>query len=505
MFIFNSILKPPDDMRFFYLLLTFTTIALYSCETQLQKEERLSKQYCAGCHVFPDPGLLDKTTWEKSVLPEMAFRMGLNTEHLRNLPAEDIPIVLAIIPPTPMVSEQEWKSITAYFIRNAPDSIKKIEINVTGLIDQFSVKTVDHFKKGFITALAFDSARNKIYVGNRWAKLYTLDAEFKILDSVQLKSPPSHISPADSSTLFISLMGIMDPNDQSKGELISLEPNLKNLTVIHDSLQRPVYFDRSDLNNDGRIDYLVCAFGNFRGALLAFEKTSEGKYKRHIINPMPGARKVISRDFNHDGLMDILALMTQGDESLILYTNRGNFSFDAKVLIRFPPVYGSNYFEIADFNKDGFIDILLTNGDNADYSAILKPYHAIRIFTNDGLDNFAESWSFAMPGSSQAAARDFDNDGDLDIAAISFFPDFEKHPEQGFIYFKNNGGNTFTPQVTPLAASGRWLVMEDADIDHDGDLDILLGAANFIGLGANSPIKNEQVMLFFQNNLEGHK
>jgi hypothetical protein len=492
-------------MRSLYLLLIATS-GFYSCETQMQKEERLSKQYCGSCHVFPDPGLLDKETWEKSVLPEMAFRMGLNTEHLWTLSAEDIPIVVSVIPPRPMVSEEEWKSITEYFIRNAPDSIKKNEISVTDPVDQFSASVVGNLKKGFITALTFDSVENKIYVGNRWAKLYTLDPQFRLLDSVQLKSPPSHISLADSNQLLISLMGIMDPNDQAKGELISLTINSeKKPTIIQDSLQRPVYFDRSDLNNDGRVDYLVCAFGNFRGALLGLEETSEGKYKRHIINPMPGARKVIAQDFNHDGLVDIIALMTQGDERLILYTNRGNFNFDEKILIRFPPVYGSNYFEITDFNKDGFFDILLTNGDNADYSAILKPYHAVRIFTNDRSGNFAESWSFAMPGASQAAARDFDNDGDLDIAAISFFPDFGKHPEQGFIYFKNNGSNNFTPQITPLAASGRWLVMESADIDNDSDLDILLGAANFIGLGTNSPIKNEQVMLFLENGLVDHK
>jgi hypothetical protein len=492
-------------MRFFYLLLTLSTIALYSCETSFQKEERLSKQYCGSCHLFPDPALLDKDTWKKSVLPEMAFRMGLNADHLWNLSAEDVPIVLTAIPSAPMISEEEWESITAYFIRNAPDSIERIETILTHRVDRFSVQTVDHFKKGFITALTFDSTGNKIYVGNRGARLYALDPEFKILDSVQLKSPPSRMALAGNGELLISLMGIMDPNDQARGELISLETNLENLSVIQDSLQRPVYFNQSDLNNDGRNDYLVCAFGNFRGALLAFEETSERKYKRHVINPMPGARKVITQDFNHDGLIDILALMTQGDERLILYTNRGNFSFDEKVLIRLPPVYGSNYFEIADFNKDGFFDILLTNGDNADYSAILKPYHAVRIFTNDGLDNFAESWSFAMPGASQAAARDFDKDGDLDIAAISFFPDFERHPEQGFIYFKNNGSNTFIPQVTPLAASGRWLVMECADIDNDSDLDILLGAANFIGLGTNSPVKNEQVLLFLENDLAGHK
>ena len=37
-------------------------------------------------------------------------------------------------------------------------------------------------------------------------------------------------------------------------------------------------------------------------------------------------------------------------------------------LLRFQPVYGSSYFEFADFNKDGHKDILYTCGDNADFS-----------------------------------------------------------------------------------------------------------------------------------------
>jgi hypothetical protein len=234
---------------------------------------------------------------------------------------------------------------------------------------------------------------------------------------------------------------------------------------------------------------------------LVLENTGDEKFKKHILNPMPGARKVVVQDFNHDGLQDVLALMTQGDERLILYTNTGDFNFDTQVLLRFPPVYGCNYFEVADFNSDGHFDILLTNGDNADYSAILKPYHAVRIYTNDGKNNFTQTWSFAMPGASQASALDFDKDGDLDVAAISFFPDFARTPERGFIYFENKGSNNLHPQTTLFAAYGRWLVMESADIDQDGDIDLLLGAANFIGLGAKTTIKNEQVLLYLENKL----
>ncbi len=42
---------------------------LVSCESIEQKETRLAKQYCGGCHLFPKPSLLPKATWTKRVLP----------------------------------------------------------------------------------------------------------------------------------------------------------------------------------------------------------------------------------------------------------------------------------------------------------------------------------------------------------------------------------------------------------------------------------------------------
>jgi hypothetical protein len=187
---------------------------------------------------------------------------------------------------------------------------------------------------------------------------------------------------------------------------------------------------------------------------------------------------MITGDFNGDGKKDIIALMTQADERIRLYLGQGNFNFAASTILRFPAVYGSSYFEINDFNKDGFFDILYTNGDNSDYSMILKPYHGVRVFLNDGGQHFKESWFYPMNGASWAMARDFDQDGDLDIAAIAFFPDFKRSPEQSFIYFENRGGNFF-PFVTRESTCGRWLVMNVADIDNDNDLDILLGALDF--------------------------
>jgi hypothetical protein len=301
-------------------------------------------------------------------------------------------------------------------------------------------------------------------------------------------------------------MGIMDPNEQPRGRVIAFAGKSEPSLLI-DSLQRPVFTEKADLNNDGREDLLVSAFGNFTGGLIAYEN-SNNEYKPHIIHTFPGTRKTIVRDFNNDGLPDILALITQGDEQITLFTNQGNFKFTAQKLLRFPPVYGSSYFELYDFNNDGNLDILFTNGDNGDDSYMLKPYHGVRIFQNNGKNKFTENWFYQMYGASSAIARDFDKDGDLDIAATSFFPDFKNSPEKGLIYFENKAGN-FIPSITPLANSGRWITLEAADIDHDADEDILVGALDFNNGVPDSLLKEwhkkSSALLILRNNLHSKK
>ena len=494
---------PQIEMR--VLILSFLSLTFVSCETTNHKEELLAKQYCGGCHAFPEPSLLDKTTWAEKVLPQMAFRMGYsNSEIMANLTPDDLPIVLGTIPNKPMVTPQEWESIVNYFIRNSPDSLTIVARPVTAKIEQFNVKPSLAFHKYIVTLIKYDTLHHKLYVGNRASKLYTLDTAFTARDSIQLPSPPSHIVFGDAEQ-FVSVMGIMDPNDQPRGALLQVQLNAKTSLPILGSLKRPVYFEKTDLNGDGRDELIICSFGNYTGALQLFEARENKSYVEHKLNAMPGARKVVCLDFDHDGMKDILVLMTQGDERLVLYANKGNLQFEEKNLLRFPPVNGSNYFEMVDFNKDGHLDILYVNGDNGDYSAIFKPYHGIKIYLNDGLNNFKLSWSTYMQGASQAVARDFDQDGDLDIAAIAFFADFQKHPEQSFLYFENQGNDQFVAQSTELAALGRWLVMEAADFDQDGDTDVVLGAANFGGLGANSANtkwrRSPGTLLIFQNKL----
>jgi hypothetical protein len=106
----------------------------------------------------------------------------------------------------------------------------------------------------------------------------------------------------------------------------------------------------------------------------------------------------------------------------------------------------------------------------------LKPYHGIRLYLNDGANHFREAFYYPMHGAYKALARDFDGDGDLDIAAIAYYPDFEQAAPESFVYLENQGGMKFAASTCAESGAGRWMVMDAGDLDGDGDEDIALGS-----------------------------
>lgn len=451
-------------------------------ETADMTGEQLAKTYCASCHQFPEPALLPKEGWEKGVLPKMALRLGYLSDTMSVLKyqqqLEELQegIKLGVYPAEPVLSHESWLKIVEYYKTQAPEKAlpQRSKVAVEGQLARFKVQKPTRWLEPLTTMVRYDSSTQRILTGNRRGYMLRLTPALQVEDSVNLGSPPAVIRGHKNGQYDVLRIGFMDPNDKTLGSLSTWKAGQTEATAVIRELRRPVDMVYADLNRDGREDVVISQFGHLVGKLSVFYKNDNG-YQEQVIDPVPGVRRVIIRDMNSDGWPDIVALLAQGDEQIALYVNQQG-KFLKQTLMRFPSIYGSSYVELADIDKDGDQDLIYANGDNADYSYSLKAYHGVRIFLNDGKQKFRQAWFYPMHGASQVLARDFDQDGDLDLAAIAFFPDYNRKPTESFLYFENQGNFQFKPYSFPEAEDGRWLVMDAADVDRDGDEDLLLGS-----------------------------
>lgn len=490
-----------------YSLSIFFLLILSSCEhyyrnnshknvseESIEKGHALAKLFCQSCHMLPDPSLLDSKSWEKGVLPEMGPRLGIFNFGFEMYPrSNDKNLSHDFYPSQPVLSLNDWQNILDYYEATSPDTLPAQERKTKILegLNLFKVEMPPGLYQNPATCYVkiIDSTHSLLVSDAAKQKLFFLNSKFETTDSVQTPGPVVDID-FEKENWFLCNIGILNPNNGKFGKAERLDlpvnPQINPITIF-DSLQRPVQISGADFNKDGKPDYLVCEFGFLTGGLSWFENLGNNQFKKHIIREVPGAIKAYVQDYNHDGLPDIWALFAQGDEGIFLFTNKGNGIFDQEEVLRFPPSYGSSYFELDDFNKDGFPDILYTCGDNADYSRVLKPYHGVYIFMNDGTNHFKQKYFFPIDGCYKAIARDYDGDGDLDIATISFFADYEKQPQEAFVYLENKGNLQFQPFSIPGATVGHWLTMDAGDFDGDGRTDLILG--NFSIGPVNMPHK----------------
>jgi len=457
---------------------------------------RLAQQHCGSCHAYVPPQALSKKVWESGVLKLMGYRMGIYEgmappdSLFEEGRAGELVKQADVYPLTPKLSREEWELIRDYYLTEAPDSMpgpdRKSEIKMG--LEHFNYRPSNYSHQPPLTALVKILPDKQAVVfgdGKRnISSLNVIDSNLEKDYEIFMKGTPVHYQILQD-TIFLTTIGPkIYPSDAPDGiiqKLFSPEPNTppKRAVKIIENLQRPVDVEYADLNQDGRTDVLVCEYGHLTGKLAWYENIGGDDYTPHILQKTPGAIKTYVRDVNNDEHPDIIVLMAQGDEGIFLYTNDGTGHFQMKRLLTFSPLNGSSFMDLVDIDGDKDPDIIYTCGDNADQTPVLKKHHGIYIFTNDGKFNFSQSWFFHLNGAYKALVHDFDMDGDQDIAAISFFPDYRKTPEESFVYLQNTGDLQFEAYSAPEVTEGRWIVMDAADFDQDGDRDIALGS--FVG------------------------
>jgi len=481
------------------ITLSFVTIILFSCNNQpdyfknqshanvpdesITKGQALAVQYCQSCHALPDPSLLSSQIWQKGVLPAMGPRLGIfEYQFQRYINSLGDPNVSNYYPSQPVISLEQWQNIIDYYTSLSPDALplqsRKQKIDTNLALFTAAIPAIK-YQDPATCFIAADTFKHSIYVSDIIKQsIYSYNSKLHLQDSIKTGGCIVQLIQPQNTGITLCNIGVFTPNNAKAGSIQNLtfknEKFQLQKKAVYNQLLRPVHISEADIDIDGRKDYVVCEFGYLIGAFSWLQNKGDSTYVRHVIRNVPGAIKSVITDFNKDGKPDIVALFAQGDEGIFLFINKGNGIFDTKEVLRFPPSNGSSYFELDDFNHDGYPDILYTCGDNADYSQILKPYHGVYIYLNDKHNNFKQTFFFPVNGCYKAMARDFDNDGDLDIATIAYFANFAHQPDEGFIYLENKGNLTFQPYSLPATRQGRWINMDVADIDGDHRPDILL-------------------------------
>lgn len=477
-------------MKRIFLLLFLSVLVVACINEQVEEKsqgETLANTYCVGCHSFPEPDLINKTSWEQYMLPRMGLFLGIiehdslkasiaSTEaELKNVEAS------GMFPKQALLSQEDWQKIKDYYITNAPGEIPQPKKkSITKGLNHFEVKVPEYkLSPPSITMARFDTVNRAIFLGDANSQsLMVMSSELDFLQGAKIGEGPVWMQELPEEYM-ITVMGSFSPTDFGSGYILSLpKGNGKTYKVI-DSLRRPTHSDFADLNGDGLLDVVTCEFAKWTGKLTLWLNSGNGTYTQKILRNKPGAISTEIKDLNNDNRPDIVTLFGQGDEGIFIYYNEGDGNFREETALHFPPSYGSTFFKLYDYNNDGHDDIVYTAGDNADFPPILKHYHGVYIFINNGKNHFDQKFFLQLNGAYAAMPGDYDMDGDIDIAAISFFPDYAGQPDESFVYYENDGKNNFTLSTIENPTMGRWIVMDAADYDGDGDKDIVLGSLAF--------------------------
>jgi hypothetical protein len=175
-------------------------------------------------------------------------------------------------------------------------------------------------------------------------------------------------------------------------------------------------------------------------------------------------------DFDNDGNPD-LCIVAWYDSVKSLYKNNGGGVFTSLTGSVICTDRGfSETCSWGDYNKDGLIDIIVTNSDGVNWRN--------RLYKNTGSGNFSRIDTGAIFADINNVSRgvnwiDIDGDGDEDLFVCN-------ESSQNEIMYKNDGNGYFVKviNIPPVTAGGNSWSSSWGDYDNDGDPDLYVANWN---------------------------
>lgn len=215
------------------------------------------------------------------------------------------------------------------------------------------------------------------------------------------------------------------------------------LPVLIDGQDNITGIGTGDLNDDGWVDFAMIS-GNGSSANLAWYENQNGSFERHFMaNVNIGINNnVILKDFNNDGMTDILSLE---HTFFVLRKAITPGIFSEGESFAEPTEYYA--MDAKDYNNDGFLDVSVASATG------------FLVFLNDSgnsFSHFSNAGSFISFGLQSA---DLDLDGDIDIVSYDTL--------RGLNLYKNDGNGNFTFDSTVLDSTDDFTIFGLTDLNCD--------------------------------------
>lgn len=224
-----------------------------------------------------------------------------------------------------------------------------------------------------------------------------------------------------------------------------------------------------DLDADGDLDLYFSGRGNAEEDFTHIYLNDGLGAFTQLANPaLPqfNGRGVGIEDVDDDGDLDILLSVKDTNDEFIadVYFNDGNANFTASGSTVFIPIeFGSLAF--IDVENDGDADVIISGNQENDTASTL-------LYLNDGSGNYSVDTNtvFEQLNADDIDVADTDNDGDLDILMSGTTDAFDVRT----ILYLNNGDGQFTELTTSGLQETFAGTNAIADLDNDGDQDIVI-------------------------------
>ena len=271
--------------------------------------------------------------------------------------------------------------------------------------------------------------------------------------------------------------------------------------------RHPAHAEMVDLDNDGLLDILVSDLGTTNpsdalvGSLEFFRKLPNGKYDQQtLIKGVGRIAEARSADFDGDGDLDIIcAIFGWRKAGGIIYLENEAAPGEAPRFKRheIDPRAGAINLPICDIDGDGRLDFI---------ALISQQHECIYAYLNRGPGHFEPHLLYRAPhaiwGSVELELADLDKDGDLDLLYThgDILDDEIPKPYHGVSWFENLGELEFREHhLTNLYGA---YAARAGDLDGDGDLDIAISA--FLpGVGKDHPAGKQIESLIWLEQKDG--